>query len=109
MKLDSHMNTILQILRTTHQHQPSTLAGLLELSESEYIKLEAGAAALTRQQAFALSRFYKIDIGDLIVPSGDVNYNTGTHSRGIFNVTRYYENFYFTTTSRTDNPAKGIE
>lgn len=68
------------------------------MAESEYEKLEAGTTGLTREQAFVLSKFYKIDIGDLI-PAGDVNYNTGTHSRGIFNVTNYYEKIVFTTKS----------
>jgi len=68
------------------------------MAESEYNKLETGTTALTREQAFVLAKFYKVDIDD-IIPAGDVNYNTGAHSRGIFNVTNYYEKIVFTTKS----------
>lgn len=90
----NYMNSILQILRSSHQQSSFTIAQLLSIAESEYEKLEAGTTALTREQAFVLAKFYKIDIGDLI-RAGDVNYNTGTHSRGIFNVTNYYEKVVF--------------
>ncbi len=43
------------------------------MAESEYNKLETGTTALTREQAFVLAKFYKVDIDD-IIPAGDVNY-----------------------------------
>ncbi len=70
------MNSILQILRSTHQQSTLTIAKLLSIAESEYEKLEAGTTALSLEHAFVLAKFYNIEIGDLI-PAGDVNYNTG--------------------------------
>jgi len=92
------MNSILQILRSSHQQSTLTIAKLLSIAESEYEKLEAGTMALSLEHAFVLAKFYNIEIGDLI-PAGDVNYNTGAHSRGIFNVTNYYEKVVFSTKS----------
>jgi len=92
------MNSILQILRSTHQQSTLTIAKLLSIAESEYENLEAGTTALSLEHAFVLAKFYSIEIGDLI-PTGDVNYNTGAHSRGIFNVTNYYEKVVFITKS----------
>ena len=90
------MSSILQILRSSHQHSPVAIANLLNIAVSEYNKLEAGTAGLTPEQAFTLSEFYKVDVRDLM-PAGDVNNNAGAYSRGIFNVTNYYEKVVFMT------------
>lgn len=86
------MNTLLQILRAHHNYGAARIAAELKITEPEYNQLEAGGLKLTFRQALILSDLYNIEPAHLLASNNPViNYNIGTKSRGITNVTHYYE------------------
>jgi|GEM_PF-1686614 len=86
------MTTLLQILRTHYDFGAARIASELKITEAEYNQLENGNLKLTFRQAIILADLYNIEPSHLLATNNPViNYNIGPKSRGITNVSHYYE------------------
>jgi transcriptional regulator with XRE-family HTH domain len=82
------------LLRISHCHSIADVAKKLNISESQYMEIEAGKSSLTPEQAVALAELYHIEANYFLTNDLPmININAGSNNRMIINLfaTHYYE------------------
>jgi len=90
------------LLRISHNYSIQEVAGKLDISDSQYLEIEAGKSRLTPEQAVILSDLYHIEANFFL--SNDlpmININAGSNNRMVISLfaTHYYED----PSSKPDN------
>jgi len=82
------------LLRISHSYSITDVAKKLQISDSDYMEIEAGKSILTPDQAVILAELYNIEANYFLTNDLPmVNINAGSNNRMIINLfaTHYYE------------------
>jgi len=82
------------LLRISHCHSIADLAKKLNISESQYLEIEAGKSKLTPEQAVVLAELYHIEANYFLTNDLPmININAGSNNRMVISLfaTHYYE------------------
>ena len=85
------------LFRISHRHSIADVAKKLNISDSQYLEIEAGKSKLTPEQATVLSELYHIEANYFLTNDLPmININAGSQNRMIINL---FANHYYEDTS----------
>lgn len=84
---------IMRILREANDYSQEYVASILEIEQNTYSKLESGQIRLTVERMKKLAELYHVNPDCFLSDELPViNYNSGTHSKGVIHSVTYNEN-----------------